>query len=342
MKIWIDLANSPHALLFEPVVRSLREQGHGVELTARDNAQTAELSRARWPEVEVIGGETPSGRTKKLLTLGRRIATLARWARIHRPDVALSHNSYAQIVAARMTGLPVVTAMDYEHQPANHLAFRLADAILMPEAMRPLDLAAQGATVAKTRFYPGLKEELYLGDFTPDPRVPAELGIAPSSKLTVARTPPSRALYHGFDNPMFVEALKLVAADEDSSVVALARHREQREALSTLGLPNLIVPEKAIDSRSLMSRAQLVIGAGGTMTREAALLGIPTYTVFAGRAPAVDAWLERHGRLRRLTDPGELRAPFALSVARPTLEQLRGRGRHLLQHFTAAVAAVPR
>jgi len=38
----------------------------------------------------------------------------------------LSHNSYSQIVAARLLRIPVVTAMDFEHQPANHLAFRLA------------------------------------------------------------------------------------------------------------------------------------------------------------------------------------------------------------------------
>jgi hypothetical protein len=55
-----------------------------------------------------------------------------------------------------------------------------------------------------------------------------------------------------------------------------------------------------------MYAADLVIGAGGTMTREAALLGIPTYTLFAGETPAVDRWLERRGLLRRLADADEL------------------------------------
>src|SRR5438270_7028656 len=145
MRIWIDLSNSPHALLFEPVVDALRHGGHQVLLTARDNAQTVELARERWPAVEIIGGESPASRIGKGRMIVGRVASLARWARSARPDVAFSHNSYAQILAARTRRTPVVTAMDFEHQPANQLGFRLADLILLPEALRAVDVAQQGA-----------------------------------------------------------------------------------------------------------------------------------------------------------------------------------------------------
>ncbi len=95
---------------------------------------------------------------------------------------------------------------------------------------------------------------------------------------------------------MFIRALQTVAEAPGAQIVALVRHREQRDALAELGLDNLVVPTTAVDSLSLMYAADLVIGAGGTMTREAALLGTPTVSVFAGRTPAVDVWLERHGR----------------------------------------------
>ena len=49
-----------------------------------------------------------------------------------------------------------------------------------------------------------------------------------------------------------------------------------------------------------MHAADLVIGAGGTMTREAALLRVPTFSAYAGAQPAVDRWLEAQGLLRRL------------------------------------------
>ena len=141
----------------------------------------------------------------------------------------MSHNSYAQIVAARTLGVPIVTAMDFEHQPANHLAFRLATLVLLPEAL-PGDIARrQGATRRKVRRYPGLKEAIYLGDFEPDPHVLTELGLGGSDEpaLVVARTPPTRAIYHRFGNPLFVEALRVVTRQPHVRCVVLARHPEQ-------------------------------------------------------------------------------------------------------------------
>lgn len=339
MKIWIDLANSPHPLLFEPVVDTLRDRGHAVALTARDNAQTIELARERWPEVAVLGGPSPRDRPAKAATLAARVGALASWARRCQPDVALSHNSYAQIVAARLLRVPAVTAMDYEHQPANHLAFRLSRQVLLPEALRGVDLERLGATAARTRFYPGLKEELALGSFEPDPGVVAGLGLGLDpvpETLVVARTPPSRALYHGPENELFVAAVRHLAGQPGAHVVVLARHPEQRAALHGLGLPNLTVPDRAVDSRSLMYAADLVIGAGGTMTREAALMGIPTWSVFAGRPAAVDAWLERHGKLQRLHAAHELRRLTVPASAPMDLDQLRRRRSIVVEHFVAA------
>src|SRR5438128_2581616 len=127
MRIWIDLSNSPHPLLFGPIARRLEEAGHPVLITARDNAQTVELARERWSDIAVIGGVSPKGRRAKAGAIWRRVTDLRRWAKTMLPDVALSHNSYAQVLAARTLRIPAVTAMDFEHQPANHIAFRLAD-----------------------------------------------------------------------------------------------------------------------------------------------------------------------------------------------------------------------
>ena len=337
MRVWIDLSNSPHPLLFSPIVRRLREDGHEVLLTARDNAQTAELALERWPETVIIGGHTPKQKAAKLRQIALRMSDLRRWARAVGPDVALSHNSYAQIVAASRLGVPAVTAMDFEHQPANHLAFRLARTVLLPDVL-PLDaLRHQGAAARKTVRYPGLKEELYIGDFEPDPSILARLrlgdhrGGRDGSRRTivVARTPPTGALYHPFANPLFERSLETVCSQDDVVCVVLTRSQEQIGRIEALALRNCIVPHVAIDSRSLMYAADAMIGAGGTMTREAALMGIPTWTLFAGTPPAVDLWLERRGKLVRLTDTEQL----AQLTPRPgpprETAELRARGREI-------------
>jgi predicted glycosyltransferase len=66
------------------------------------------------------------------------------------------------------------------------------------------------------------------------------------------------------------------------------------------------VPDHAVDGRSLVALADVVVSAGGTMIREAAALGTPTWSIFEGRRGAVDEQLEREGRLRFLTDAEEL------------------------------------
>jgi predicted glycosyltransferase len=67
-----------------------------------------------------------------------------------------------------------------------------------------------------------------------------------------------------------------------------------------------VVTRKAMDAQSLISFADLVISAGGTMNREAVALGTPVYTTFAGRMGGVDERLISEGRLRVLGDPGEI------------------------------------
>jgi uncharacterized protein len=338
MKIWIDLANSPHPLLFAPVARRLEELGHTVFLTARDNAQTVELARHRWPDVEVIGDESPAGRAAKGLSLVQRAAALRRRARAERPDLALSHNSYAQIVAARLMRIPAVTAMDFEHQPANHLAFRLARLVLLPEAIPAGAIRTKGAHTGKVRRYPGLKEEIYLGEFDPNPRVLEQLGIGrqEGTVIVVVRSPPGRALYHRFENPLFEQVLERLGQQDHARVVALARHPEQVRAIEGRGLPNITVPRAAVDSRALMYEADLVVGAGGTMTREAALLGVPTLSAYAGAPPAVDRLLESRGLLERLTSADQLGVVRPRAREPETLDRLRERGRAVLESFVAA------
>lgn len=339
MKVWIDLANSPHPLLFAPVARSLGDLGHTVAVTYRDHAQTAALARERWPKATQLGGPSPAGRVAKARAIGARVQALRDWARGHRPDVALSHNSYAQIIAARGLGIPAVTAMDYEHQPANHLAFRLARTVLLPDVVPENVVRRQGARPAKVTRYPGLKEELYLADFVPDEGILATLGIIrpPGGIVVIARSAPAGAVYHAEDNPLFLDSLRVLSSRGDAITVVLARHRGQREQARALGLPMVHVPEGVVDGRSLLCAADAFVGAGGTMSREAALLGVKAWSMFAGRRPAVDKWLEAQGMLRTLHHAEDLRAIGPRPDRRADLTRVAQAGNTIREAFVAAV-----
>ncbi len=299
MRVWIDLANSPHVALVEPLVNALRQRGDEVLLTARDHAQTEQLARRRWPEVRVVGGGSPPGRLKKALSIGARASALRRFAHTEQSDVAFSHGSYAQIVAARAARIPAVTMMDYEHQPANHLSFRLARRVIVPEVFPAEALKRFGARPGKVVRYPGFKEQLYLEDFEPDPAVLDALGLDPSRVIAVFRPPPEGALYHRGANERFDDVLDVARGQQDVQVVLLPRTPEQAERYAD----GVFIAE-GIDGSSLLALADVVVGAGGTMNRESAILGTPTYTVFGAKLAAVDRELIQERRLHDLREPG--------------------------------------
>lgn len=339
MKVWIDLSNSPHPLLFAPVAADLERQGAEVVVTCRDHAQTLELTRERWPGATLIGEPSPPGKVAKAHAIAGRVARLRSWARAERPEVALSHNSYAQILAARSLGIPAVTAMDYEHQPANHVAFRGAGTILLPEAVPVGVVRRQGASARKTIRYRGLKEELYLADFDADAAILDSLGVErpPGGAVVLARSAPAGAAYHPDENPILDDCLRALDARGDVVTIALARHGWQRDALRRLGLASLFIPDGAVDSRSLLHAADAFVGAGGTMSREASLLGLDTWSLFAGRRPAVDEWLESEGRLQTLRGPEQLAGIRPREGAGADMSRLEDEGRRIREVFTDAV-----
>jgi predicted glycosyltransferase len=172
--------------------------------------------------------------------------------------------------------------------------------VLVPDVIPAERLRRLGARPAKVVRYPGIKEEYALVDFEPDPTVPARIGVRPGAILAVLRPPPELALYHRMHNPLFEDVLRRLAAHGDVDTVVLPRYPSQGVAVRALGLERVHVPDHAVDAQSLVAAADLVVSAGGTMNREAVVLGTPVYTGFAGRMGAVDESLIRQGRLRRL------------------------------------------
>jgi predicted glycosyltransferase len=300
VRVWVDLTNSPHVLVLRPLIEIMRADGHEVEVTARDFAQTLELCDRFGIEHTAVGRHRGGRLTSKALGLASRSLALARWARGRRFDVAMGHGSNDVTVAAALLRVPSATAFDYEWATVQHqVNCRLAKSVVVPDAIPTERIERYGAR-GKIHAYEGLKEEYYLADFEPDTAVLEELRLDRERPLVVVRPPPEVSLYHRFENPLFRGVLERLVAG-DAQTVVLPRTPQQRAELR-----GVIVPEHAIDAQSLVAYADLVISAGGTMNREAVALGTPVFTTFEGRLGAVDEALLREGRLRKLEDPDQI------------------------------------
>jgi len=194
---------------------------------------------------------------------------LARWARGKQIDLAVSHNSYSQILAARALSLRCVTLMDYEHQPANHLAFRLASRVIVPRTFPETSLMRFGATAGKAKRYDGIKEEVYLANFVADPNFEVEmqaLGIDAADILVTARPPASEALYQSASKTTCLISSSIVVLQMLAvRLVLLPRNEWQRQYYAR---DQIIIPAQPIDGPNLIAYSDLVVSAGGTMNRE--------------------------------------------------------------------------
>ena len=323
MRLWIDLANSPHVPFFKALAARFVERGHEIETTVRAFAETVPLAQAAGFDAQVVGAHGGRQVSAKAGNLMSRAWSLATWARKRNFDLAISHNSYSQILAARALRIRRVTLMDYEYQPANHLAFRLTSRIIVPASFPARRLRRYGASMSKVRRYHGTKEDVYLADFEPDPAFAkelCELGVRPDNVLVLMRPPAHDALYHRFQNKLFDEALALLLERPDVQVILLPRNEAQRAAYSAKASERLIIPAKPLDGANLIAASDLVISAGGTINRAAAALGVPVASIYAGQWAAVDQELVKEGRLERIASSEDLRR---LSVQRKSSSKPR-------------------
>jgi uncharacterized protein len=318
--IWVDLTNPAHVIVLRPLVELLEAGGHEVTLTARPLSHTTELLDDWGHPYTAIGHHGGASRVGKALAAGSRTAQAFAFARGKRFDYGLAHGSTDLPPVGRLLRIPNTTMFDYEWARLQHeLNCRLATRVLVPDAIPAERLAPYGARPPKLVQYPGLKEEYYLGDFEPNESVLGELGLDRERVVSVVRTAPSYALYlGGSENELLPRVLRRLL-DEEAQVVVLARTDDQRRALRELD-GSLIVPEHAVDGRSLAAFADLVVSAGGTMIREAAVLGTPVWSIFEGQLGAVDELLIAEGRVHFLRDPADL----VIEKAR-ALRERRGR-----------------
>jgi predicted glycosyltransferase len=298
MKIWIDLANSPQVLFFRPIVAHLKHLGHDILITSRHYAQTIELADEFALAHVPVGKHGGRNIGKALSSNWHRSKELRAFASGRGIELALSHNSYSQILAAWRMGIPAVTTTDYEHNPLNHFAFRLATRVIVPSSFPEDKLRWFGARKKSVVRYSGIKEQVYLDDFKPDEGFADRIGLPKGKVITVLRPPADWTPYHLKKNKLMDRLIGYLAADANTFVVFLPRIPDQRGMLGSWDRKNYWIPPHAVDGPNLICAADLVISAGGTMSREAGVLGTPSYTVFAGKLAGVDKYLLDRERMK--------------------------------------------
>jgi predicted glycosyltransferase len=304
VKIWIDMDNSPHVPFFIPIIKELERRGHRVVLTTRDESQVCRLADFHKLSYRKIGKHYGANKLLKLLGTLWRSLQLAPMILKERPDLSLSHGSRALIVLSSVLRIPTIQAFDYEH--AQQLPFIVPALGVAPRAIDTPSLAKRFKYGLRT--YDGLKEDVYVSSFKPDPSILKVLGLDTDDIVATIRPPATQAHYH---NPeaerLFVQVVEMLGRTPGVRMVIVPRYEKVQRDLVSETWPEwckdgrIIVPRNALDGLNLIWHSDLVISGGGTMNREAAALGVPVYSIFRGPLGAVDRYLAEEGRLTLLT-----------------------------------------
>jgi len=312
--IWIDLDNTPHIPFFRPIIDELKERGYRVRLTARDAFQVCDLADYYHMNYQRVGRHYGKNKFMKVAGSFVRAMQLASVMHGEKPNLAVSHGSRTQLIAASLLGIPTIMIYDYEHA-------RALTAIHPTWVMVPDIIPDNAITFKKTHVYkyPGIKEDVYVPGFKPDPAILKDLGIADGSLVITVRPPATEAHYFTPKSEELFEAIIQFLADRpDTRIVMLPRNQKQEAFVRHLWQDlfrdrKLIIPDHAVDGLNLIWHSDLVVSGGGTMNREAAALGVPVYSIFRGKIGAVDRYLADAGRLVLLESPGDFQEKIAFT-----------------------------
>jgi hypothetical protein len=296
-KIWIDLDNSPHVPFFKPILEDLHKSGYDTLLTARDCFQVCGLADLIHLEYKKIGRHYGKNMILKVAGFVIRALQLMPTVMKEKPDLAVSHGSRSQVLIASILNIPTVVIADYEFTQT----VAVPTYVIVPEMIS--DSAVKG--YSKSFFkYPGIKEDVYVPDFKPDPSIFKELGISEEELIVTIRPPATEAHYHNPESELLFEAtMNFLVKQENIRMVILPRNEKKQTAWVKSNWSEwcdsrkIIFPEHVVDGLNLIWHSDLVISGGGTMNREAAALGVPVYSIFRGKIGAVDRYLSDNGRL---------------------------------------------
>ena len=283
MKIWFDLTNSPHVNFFDNLIRELKTE-HELIITCRPLANTIDLLQMYGYKYKIIGGHYGQKKIKKALGFIVRVIQLLRFLRNKKADVAISHSSFYSPVVSWVLGIRCIYLNDNEHALGNRISFLFANKIMIPEFLNIEKVKKQGAKKEKIIVYPGVKEGAYLWVYKIKRHAKSRNG-----RIFYIRPEPWTAQYYkGRRN--FIDDL-LVCLQSHGQIILLPRGKKQEEHYRKKKFKNITIPDGSIKLNEIINRCDLFIGAGGTMTREAAVCGIPTISIYQDELLDVDKYL---------------------------------------------------
>jgi len=322
MKIWIDITNAPHVNFFRQFIEEW-QRGHDVIITARPLSNTIDLLNKNKIEYHCVGSHYGKKNLSKVIGFYKRCNELYSFLKEKEVAVAISQSSFYSPYVARKLRVPCIYTNDNEFAKGNYIAFFYAKHILLPEALKTW--TQKRIFEKKVTYYPGVKEGIYI-------KQPERQQDKNGMPMIYFRPEPWHSQYHTYHIDLFDKMLTTLS--NSFSIMVLSRDEEQKAHFIKLSkqYQNLHIPEKVETIDTIAQKCDIFLGAGGSMTREFALMGTPTISMYQGELLKVDKYLIDNNLLISQTDPQKITPEFVNTVLqeedvlKKTHEELQKKG----------------
>ena len=315
MKIWFDILTPKQIMFFKPAIDILKKQNNEILCTSRNYREANELSKIKEMDLLIVGNHGGANLYNKLYESTNRILELSKIIQKYSPELAISFSSPEASRISFGLGIDHLGFNDSPHAEAvARLSIPLLTKLFSPSMIPLSSWTKYGISSKQIIQYNGLDPIAWLRRYKGNNNnsirdIFNKLKIDQSKKSILIRLEESKASYIA-NKKLIVRPITLVDTivqhfNEKCNIIILCRYSDQIKEISKRFKNKAIVLTDVVDGLNLLQNIDIFIGAGGTMTAESALLGIPTISI----APVhfyIDDYLKKIGLIKRASTVSQL------------------------------------
>jgi predicted glycosyltransferase len=302
MRIWIDILTPKQLLFFNPMIQELQNRGHEVLATSRHYREVELLAAKTGQDLRFVGRHGGTSLQEKLKASSERILGLTDLFGRLDIDCAVSFSSPECARTAFGLGIRHVCVSDSPHaEKVCRLTIPLSTLLLTPWIIPSAAWAGYGIKEEQVIQYKSLDPTVWLKRRSDEATGKEDFGLDSSKKTITLRLEESQATYLLSSDRSFSKKLlkALHQSFRDCEIFVLGRYQTQIDTFKAEYGSDVKIAEDVVDGAGLISVSDVFIGLGGTMTAEAALLGVPSISLFQGGSLYTEDYLSSEGLLAR-------------------------------------------
>jgi len=304
LKIWFDVLTPKQLLFFEPMIRKL-QKNNKLFCTSRNYREVVELAKIRGINLVFVGKHGGSDKIGKLNASLTRMHRLLSIVKKFNPELTVSFCSPEASRISYGLGVKHIAFCDSPHAEAvMRLSLPIIQRLLIPWIIPKKEFTKYGISEEKISQYKAIDASVIVKERSKND---LKYNFLLKKKKTILIRPEESEAAYVSDNENRITKIirEIIKEFPNYNVVILGRYLPQISQLKREFGSNVIVMDKVVDGKSLLKFVDVFIGSGGTMTAEAALMGVPTIS-YDAVPNYIEQYLVKKGLVKREENPQKI------------------------------------